>query len=1316
MSQVNIQNLLQMPAIEPTQVQRTPVEFREASFSGGGFTPGRMADLPAKSSEQYMYESLAQIATGTQQGLNIFADISQRIDRQRIDETETEWSRIDAQDIDPREKVNQFNQYVNQVSTPMSGELWKKKMANQMAKSWGQEAFEKFVQEQYTEQAQTWKDYDGKMGPVVTDRFLTEFEKNNPSLTGSNFVKSLRLQTTKQLEAIQDQLTSNALIANLAQGFTLDGSTMKALTEGTGNTEQLRSLHPNTFKFVELANSSVDMDEFSEHLAKEFYTPIAEQVEGFNPEVQLDIKLKLDQIFPNIVKNIWEQASIVRQAENQRAVQAQAITAQTSFSAAPNPQTLQNYGIQSRQVLQNQTELEQVTYLGNVINNIYQGLATSQYPGYGNFSSLPPNQQMQIVEKLFTEAIPLNELFSTTLKHEAFKHINTPDKLKQFLFDGFKTSQAGQAMQAGVIKSIDERATNILDLLSLDPSVSQETALGRYAEEVAQATGVTIKEAVALFFKTETQDGVEFTSFDTRTVAQKQKENPNLLEPFFKAGLTPSGLAELDKGLAAINAFFSKQKSSRSATDLFAERKFQTVDEAYKGLYFDTDRQRQGRLVLEQPGLLNEVSESKRQDLLFLAQAVQKADIFAQEEARNIIVENLVNSGEFSKEDKTLYYSSGPLSLADQGKQAELKQKVNEMGSVFFGVPVEKIQAFDATDPVNFDSFLRKTWVDERGSLTPEGRLNGLRAKLYSKELASDVGTPGRDAFMANLVDNLETISSSDAPIDNQNQGMVYSTLFMLQGLGFADSVAVTALGNQSKLDNALGTQFIRWLATNPIPDNLGKQDELTGRFVTALQVMSTAVAGGETAGEIIDPSTSQQIGVNSFVSKLIGLQLRWAYPGTLRENPVEFLDNATKVWGSALGLSAGTTNSTEILNNIYSFLSPFFSPGNNSSVSILPAPDYTGNLQVFSPGENTLKLWSAMAIDEKLLYYLNAAEKGAGIDVIRAALTIGVVANERLGRDDSPDYIADPINRAVAVDSLVRAGLDFNEIRGIRKDKPVLSYEIGERSFGFTGPGWSPLIARPDTVPGINIESEEDERADPSFVLSELTRQYLGTNTFPSWEELDEVLQASTDAEAANRFRNIFEMQFSTGTTTSLRPGIRSRLDPVGQIVVGMAALPATEDNVNYLVTAFTDGFRTSEDVDNLQQALQNPANSELGALELLEKTDPEIFNTVATKIKDLRIGYKNPTQPNTMPRISTNKDRSSAYIGIAATPDLDIPILPLPKQPFVNPDKTTNPNIHVGAKRLMDALLLLDRIQNPSDYISKIKPANRGTGLLVP
>jgi hypothetical protein len=62
MSQVNIQNLLQMPAIEPGRVQQTPVEYKQASFSGGGFAPGQMANLPAKSSEQYMYESLAQIA------------------------------------------------------------------------------------------------------------------------------------------------------------------------------------------------------------------------------------------------------------------------------------------------------------------------------------------------------------------------------------------------------------------------------------------------------------------------------------------------------------------------------------------------------------------------------------------------------------------------------------------------------------------------------------------------------------------------------------------------------------------------------------------------------------------------------------------------------------------------------------------------------------------------------------------------------------------------------------------------------------------------------------------------------------------------------------------------------------------------------------------------------------------------------------------------------------------------------------------------------------------------------------------------------
>lgn len=1300
MSQVNIQNLLQMPAIEPTQVQQTPVEYKQSSFSGGAFAPGQMANLPAKSSEQYMYESLAQIASGTQQGLSIFANITEQIDRKKIAETETTWDAIDALDIDPREKVKQFNQYVDQVSTPISGELWKERIANKMAKSWGKDAYEQFVSDEYTEQAKAWDEYDGKMGPVLTDKFLVKFEKDNPSLTGSSFLQSLRIQTNQQLENIKDQLVSNTLVASLIQKFSLPADMVKALAEGTSDTEQMREMYPDAVKFVELATTSSNIDQFSKFMVQEFYEPIAQQVANFNPDTQLEVKLKLDQVFPSIVKDMWEKSNIIKQGDVKRSQQALALTAKTSFVSAPNVSTYVEFGKQSATVLSNMAETEQITYLGNMYETLYEGLASGKVAGYGNFTDKPPVEQIEIVNKEFTNLLEQSGIYEI-LKTKYFPQFKDKTKLSEFIIEGFKNSKGGQALQASVLERVKAKASEIVQKLSLDPSIPAETSMGRFVEEVASATGVST-ETVQKFLFTE-------QGFNTETLDQISKRDPETVNAFYKAGFTPASLRALTESLVEIKNQYDKNTKAGPAS--LKEQKYQTIADARKRLLVDTDEQRKALEVKKNPLLLEGLSPEARNDIVLLIQATDAANT----EIRNTAAQLVIESMQLTAEDSELITTDRPLNEYEQDAKQAIVQRVNEKSEEMFGQTLDSIEVFDPKNPVNFNTFLNQSWTDpQTGDISPQGRLMGLRANYFAREMTKNIGEPGRAEFLQNLIGLLKTINSGDVPFEQQNPGQIYAAINMLQGIGLAGQTQVSALVDQSKGDFQIGTQFIRYLATESIPRNLRNTDEATSRFVNALEIGTKALAGGETLGTVLDPLGGKTIGVQELANRFIGYatgNLASAYREMQEYDKESHTSNAIAMFGRVTGLEGKTPNDT--LENVYNFFVPFFSPGSGLQSSSIPHPFDPGNIYVTLPHYDQPKLFSSLSPDDKLIYYFSLAQN-TDPNQFKAAVMLSIVANNTLADRKNVPGQQTPESKVNAISAVAYATLSWNAAKNVTLNTP--HYDVQFLPSSVTS--WGPTVlnrTKQSIVPSISIEQEKDQRKNPAFVLPLLTQQYLGTTYTPSIEDIAAEIDKSSDEKAKATLEK-FEKRFGTSEAMEVKKGVRKGLDPASQFVVGIASLPGYEKNIDYFLSTLSDGnINSLEELDPTVQAIKSRLQAllrqdpNLTVLEAIEQITPNGFKQVGTVLRDMKLGLKEDGGVV----FTTNGERNVAFLEFNQTRfdpntggNITTPVstglqVELPSVPSVV--RTNNVLLYQGGERYLKTLLMIDSIQNDEEILTK-------------
>jgi len=675
MSQVNIQNLLSLNPVEPTQAATTPVNYTSAQFQGGEFRPGQLAQLP-RSSEEIMFANLSQIAGGAGQALQTFGNIASQIDKERIDKVEAEWERIDAENKDPREKTKEFDQVINSVSTPITGDTWKKRIAARVSKSWGKEAFEKYVETQFNEQAKQWPKYDGKMGPITTQEFMTEFNINNPSLTGSDFITAMSMRTQAQLREQEDTIVANNLVLVQESDYALSDEQINGLANKTLDISEVSKTSPKVVKLLELAASSATQDDFNAKMTQEFYAELNPVISGLDPEVQYNVTLRLDQFRSNLAGKLWKANTVIRSGNNLFRMQGNVNSALNTFLVSPNDDSLYTLADQSLLLLPDIPTAQQKPYLDQVVGTIYNGLASNEWGGHAGFRDLPVQDQFRILETKVREAFPEDEL-EPLVKKGAFQG----DIYKE-LINFFKVSKTGLELKANISTTADQLVKSLSSQAVIHDTYGRPTdtsaLFSNFVVEFAKKTGIS--EDIwrdILFEENKDEEGNVFYTITQKLPSEILKDNR------IKQALSTIGYGETEVGglFTIVSGLVKGQggggKGGGGGTPSLDAQKYATVTSATAAL-------------LTKPGLIT---------------AVQQAGTVSTDDATGRDIEttrqaalNLDNQTRTLFATSTYAYMQGQMSDKDQQnfkKGQEAKSRVSNGAAV--GNDVALANWFDET-------------------------------------------------------------------------------------------------------------------------------------------------------------------------------------------------------------------------------------------------------------------------------------------------------------------------------------------------------------------------------------------------------------------------------------------------------------------------------------------------------------------------------------------------------------------------------------------------------------------------------------------
>ena len=994
MSQVNVQQLLKLDPVSPTQVSPTPVDYNTSSFQGGGFRPGQLAQLP-KSSEQSMYESLSSIAGAVGQGIDTFSKITSQIDRERINKVEAEWERLDALDIDPRDKVTEFNSYLSGVETPITGETWKNRIAARVSKSWGKEAFEKFVESEFTSQLKKWPKYDGKMGPVLTQEFLDEFNAQNPSLTGSDFISGLILTTKAKLREREDSLTSNALVQaiNLDYKFTpeqISGIASKAL-----DIEELRKTSPKVVQALELAAASDSADDFDSIFTKIFYEELAPQLGTLDDEVQYSALDRLDQVRITLSKELWRSSRIILSENEKFRRQASLEAASQSFRASPTSIGLQNLAKDVNGLLPDVPVANQAIYFTGITETLYTALNSNKFAKYSNFNSLPVPRQIEVVEELLKEVFPEATFLPTVYKEGALGYVkNYQEAIDQIMYR-FRNSETGQSLQGSALQTLASEAEAIKSNSEIrmlwGGEVNPKEVTTSFIKAVSRITGIKQEIIERVFLVTTTVDGE--TKLQPRIASAKEILNdPVIREAFSKIGFGEPQLNEIIKYHAGLMP--TGGTSGRGGKVSLQGSKA-------------PDQETAQQIVLSQPELIASA--------LAILGDPKNYNTLEYEAANRIVQEAVAIDGQLATlaEESVLGYLAGKATgvveqerlkkavSAWQKKQAgtatldEIKladqfiiNDLNPAMQELYGVSSTSDIQFHERDesgniiPLQPSVLLdRKNWVDENNNLTPNGRRLGLRLTMEAKLWAGLPRQEGQSKYVNSLREQMTTLSKAKG-LDQADPALLYSTMFALKGLKSGVSEPIGLVGSNEKNDSIFFDYFLEFMTIGQIPDNFTSLDEKTNIFLNAFNVAIETLNMPQNFGSLDQPLV---LGADSSRESVIrGLVSIGTGNGkSLLPKDQEEGTAITLRLGEFFRFPGINKNSTDdenariILKIFHKIASGILTSDSNSENGnfIVPDPDKNDSTLYEIPDSKGKVLripWNKMNADQKLTWYFN--------------------------------------------------------------------------------------------------------------------------------------------------------------------------------------------------------------------------------------------------------------------------------------------------------------------------------------------------------
>jgi hypothetical protein len=1251
MSQVNIQQLLNLNPISPTEVSPTPVDYSTSSFQGGGFKPGQLAQLP-RSSEEVMFANLSQIAGAVGQSMQTFGNIASQIDKERIDKVEAEWERIDAQDKDPRDKTKEFDAILKSVSTPITGENWKQRIAARMSKSWGKEAFEKYVETQFNEQVRNWKNFDGKMGPIRTQEFLTEFNMNNPSLTGSNFITGLSYKTQAEIREYEDEVASDSLVQIQENDYMFSSEQVAGLAQKTLDIEEVRKTSPKVVKALELAASSTTEDDFIATFTRRFWDELNPALSELDVEVQFRVIRRLDQYRSNLAKKLWDASTQIKQGNNFFKLQSSVSSSISAFRASPNNESFGTLSRQSLLLLPDLAPAVQKQYLDTLVGSVYSGLASNEWGGYEGFRDLPVQDQFKILEQKVRELLP-GDVLTSRLKKDAFGgtiDVTNQDEVYKNLIDFFKVSQTGLELKANITTTADGLVKSLGAQAELNAAfgraVDTSALLTNFAAEFAKKTGIDEEIWKSVLFNKNTDDkgNVYYTITDKLPSQIIQDEN-------IRRALSSIGYGETELGglFTIVSGLVKGQGGGKGGGGGGGGGGSLDVPKYVTGTSATA-------ALLTKPGLIQaaqnvgevDANSTLGQDVLAVRQAAQNLNIQTQTLAitstysfmqsqlnerdraafqKGQEAENKQNNGSATQEDvalaKWFKENYGPAS-----------SKFKEASTRLYGTTLDKVGFFQFENGVEVNPLSdenlrnRSNWVDQNGTVTPQGQLFGLRLMVQSQAWAQAgmSNETGFNDYITSIKKQIETLANGD--LRTADPALLYRTLYALKGLKAGQTEPVGLGSAMGETDQIYFHKLLEFLATSEIPENPGRMDAKTKTFMNGFNIAIETMGLSQNLGVLFGFSGYAD-NPKDAAATVIGALSSGNYTALLPKDTKSDGTNVTIRVGQFFGfpgLAEGTDDekAQKVVDTVYEIASGLVATGRGPKGEILglPSPVDSSDFQIEIPTEEGSKkvLWSETTADEKMSFYFTRLRALAMPNLI-ASMAYPAAVAQVLSRDETFGSSED---RTAGLSVLMAAGNEYKRRRNMMGSVNVatITWEGTSNFATRVDPffsDWSIVKDFKSSVPQVDTDNPN---LQPQNLIFNVLNFSFENGSIPSFNDLEMLTQVqdprdkiiNVRAEPESGEKQVEDLANEIyGTEPEARIGVTKGLDPVDQFVVGLFAMPARKQSMDYFFSSLGLNDVNGKPItsESLLSALGPGLRQDLDKI-LTERTDTSVITVV--------------------------------------------------------------------------------------------------------
>lgn len=1327
MSQVNIQQLLSLNPVQPVQTSATPVDYKTSTFQGGEYRPGQMAQLP-RSSEELMYSTLSQIAGSTGQAFQTFGNIASQLDKERINNAETEWDKIDAEDINPDEKIVKWNKYVAGIETPIIGEDWKTRLSAKVSKNWGKDAYEKFVKDRYDRRLVEWGGYDGIMGPHKTDEFLFLFGTENPALTGSDFYLSKSLQTRGLLQREEDLSTANSIVLAQSVKYSISDDMVKGLAERSLDINELRKTSPELVRALELASSSLSKDAFAEAFSKEFFEPISTQLDQLPLDVQAELANKqLNPLKDSTILKIWEASRRIGIENAKFNLRAGVQTSLAAFKASPSNTSQQQLATQARVYLPNLAAAEQVPYLGQIVNELYLGLASNKWGGFESFTGQPITSQLSILKDKIKETLPETDTLKL-LKPGLFgnEELNY-DTLVTNLLNSFMASENGLKLNGSAMSSVNTVIKGLDAQVKIAAGYGRNIPInqifGNVITEMAKSTGLDESVLRDIIIKPSLDaNGKPILTPDGKPQYELRGDLSSTLisDPRIKAELAKIGWgkAQLDELFSNLSTLVpTKNKGTGgetggTKTPTLSPDKYPTPEKAIVTLNQHPELGPQAFELFNSGQVLN---DQTGEDVRRIAQEHLRREVSFNQlvlvdinsaiyDSLSPVEQQMFKSGQEAVEKRNR--GGADTETLEMARKFDIEYgpgstRFNEMAIRQFGTSkLDEIHLYDPTKPtVASYTENRENWVDKNGNLTGNGRLLGLRLRFEAQEWARVPNEEGHSQYIKSLKEQIDVLAKGD--LRSADPALLYRTLYALKGLkdGKYEPIGLTAGMGES--DAIYFHHLLEFISVSSIPENLTFMNERTRIFMNAFNVGITTLAMPQNASNVDIGLKGKTDSTREMVLTLATEVAKGRFKSINLDNANSDGTNTTIRIGQLLripGIDSALpveTNANRVLENIWKIVQGIVPVGTNGRNALgLPSPSDTLNGGfVDIPGETEPIAWNKATADQKLAFYFNQMMKQQN-DQVLSLLVYPLVAGQIM---TTSEIFGSEQDRQDGVATLIGATSEYYKRRS-----QIPSIVYPSILFKGTSGSWSPLgnwnlrYIYDRNLPQVNTS---DVGLQPQNLIDGVLSASFKDGRLQDLSEMEDILDdidPDNGEYLAEDVGNLIHAE-------RIRSGIGKGLDPADQFVVGLCAMPAEHETIQYFLRSLgisdktTHQLKSTLNEDQLKEFEFIIGNrSDTTVLEVLDRFFPDLYLWTQQRLLDFNLGRENKDKvrfdislDKTHPTLTYHKDKFFRTVQI----DESVPKLEKPVDYSLEPA--------VPMKRWLRTLLFIKKLQNKG-YVS--------------